>query len=132
MELRGVGLVCATRESLRRPLRLDTYLLKEIRQHHRNPLHGCAFSSDAPSHRYRQSSSGWLPERAVRHAVHRVNHLGLIDLTPLRTFTRTELIEFQAGLRCPGGAPTWIIVLMLAAVDILAMILWALVPQREA
>jgi hypothetical protein len=105
--------------------------------------------------------------RRVRRAVHRVKHLRLIDLTPLRTFTRAELVEFQAALRscggiqtatervidrlitrrcredelrrtyaarreledtarhCPPGAPTWIVVLMLAAVDILAILVLA-------
>jgi uncharacterized protein YeaO (DUF488 family) len=44
--------------------------------------------------------------RRVRRAVHRVKHLRLIDLTPLRTFTRAELVEFQAALRSCGGIQT--------------------------
>ena len=42
----------------------------------------------------------------VRRAVHRVKHLGVVDLAPLRTFTPTELIEFQAALRSGGGVRT--------------------------
>ena len=35
----------------------------------------------------------------VQRAILRVKRLGLIDLTPLRTFTRPELLAFQAALR---------------------------------
>jgi hypothetical protein len=47
-----------------------------------------------------------VPSVRVQRAVHRVKHLGLIDLTPLRTFTRTELVDFQAALRSEGGIRT--------------------------
>ena len=96
-----------------------------------------------------------------------MKRLGLIDLTPLRTFTRPELLAFQAALRSCGGvqtrtervidrvitrrwrkdelrrpragrrawagaarAPetsTWIIAVMLVAVEILATVVWAFV-----
>jgi hypothetical protein len=42
----------------------------------------------------------------VRRAVHNVKDLGLADLTPLRTFTRAELVEFQTALRSCGGIHT--------------------------
>jgi hypothetical protein len=35
-----------------------------------------------------------------------VKDLGLADLTPLRTFRRPELVEFQAALRSCGGIQT--------------------------
>jgi hypothetical protein len=47
-----------------------------------------------------------VPSVRVQRAVHGVKHLGLIDLTPLRTFTRTELVDFQAALRSEGGIQT--------------------------
>jgi hypothetical protein len=35
-----------------------------------------------------------------------VKDLGLADLTPLRTFTRAEMVAFQAALRSCGGIQT--------------------------
>jgi hypothetical protein len=56
--------------------------------------------------RARGVSGGGTASLRVRRAVHNVKDLGLADLTPLRTFTRPELVEFQAALRSCGGIQT--------------------------
>jgi hypothetical protein len=56
--------------------------------------------------RARGMSGGGIASLRVRRAVHHVKDLGLADLTPLRTFTRAELVEFQAALRSYGGIQT--------------------------
>jgi len=111
-------------------------------------------------------SADGAPSGRVRCAVNRVKHLGLVDLTALRTFTRSELVEFQAELHARGGirttaervidrmitrrqtqqeprrafvarrevtgctrqsaagVPTWVILLMFAVVEVVAVVVW--------